>query len=208
MGLDISHIKATLNKPVTTDPYELGGMTEDTFNGFDVPFTHFEKYIQKIDCANILKTAILVKNENDLEYVKEWFKVNDYEILFENNQDSLEKKLREYELRNKLGKLHNHIDKSPQKWDLLYHYEIIKKTGFYEVEEGYQRKGMNSDFGYFYQNDKSEFVLKDDFERAYKCIDFYWESDTKEELILRKRNFKENFIDKFEFGASYLSVSY
>lgn len=207
MGLDISHIKATLKKPVTTNPFELGGMTEETFNGFDVPFSHFGKFIQKIDCASIIKTAISVKDESDLEYTKKWFKGSDYDVFFERTEELFRKILRDYESKNKLTKLHFYIDESPQKWCLIYHYEIIKKVGFYQLEEGYQRKGMNSDFGYFYQDDKSEFVLREDFERAYDCIDDSLDFE-KENLVKRRKNFKENFLDKYEFGASSLSLSY
>ena len=39
MGLDITHIKATLEKPKTTCSYGLGEFTEEKFDGFDVPFS-------------------------------------------------------------------------------------------------------------------------------------------------------------------------
>lgn len=210
MGLDISHIKATLVRPTTTDPYRLGEMTEESFDsfGFDVPFTHFEKYIQKIDCANILTTAILVKNESDLKYTKEWFEKYDYPIFFEKTQASLEKTLRKYESKHNLSQLHTHINTMPQRWNVLYHYEIIKKIGFYETDEGYQRGGMNSDFAPFYQRDKYNFVLQEEFEKAYNCIDDDLDFTTEAQLMFTKKNFKENFLDKFEYGASYLSLSW
>ena len=34
MGLDISHVKATLERPKTLDPREITGMTEEKFEGF------------------------------------------------------------------------------------------------------------------------------------------------------------------------------
>lgn len=197
-----------MERPLTTDPDEIGGMTVENFGGFDVPFSHFEKYIQKIDCANVLKTAIIVKEEQYLAYTMDWFKEDDYQVFYEKTDALLNQQLREYESKNNLKQLLHHLEEGPKQWYLLYYYEIEKKVGFYEVEAGYQRKGMNVDFGYFYQDDKCEFVLREDFERAYKCIDYFWESDTEEDLINRKKNFKENFLDKYEFGASYLSVSY
>lgn len=67
---------------------------------------------------------------------------------------------------------------------------------------------MNSAFNYFYQDNKDCFVLKEDFIRAYSCIDYYWDSDTEEDVNNRKKLFKKDFLDKFEFGASFMALSY
>lgn len=185
MGLDISHWKATLERPITTDPFKIGGMTEADFDGFDVPFSHFERYIQPIDCAKVVRTTILVNNLEHLEDVQEWFKERDLTILYDNAPHKLEQKIRAYESAHGLRRLRKHISSDPIKWQLLKHYEIVQKIGFYQIEEGYQRKGMNEEFAYFYQDDKSEFVLLEEFERAYQCVDYYWSSDTEEKVLLR-----------------------
>lgn len=208
MGLDISHWKATLERPATSDPHKIGGMTEADFDGFDVPFSHFERYIQPIDCARIVQTTILVSDLEHLEYTQNWFKDNDYVILYDSDPRKLDQKIRAYESAYKLRRLRKHISADPVKWQLLQHYEIFQEIGFYQNEVGYQRKGMNEDFTYFYQDDKSEFVLREEFERAYQCVDYYWPSDTKEEVWERRKNFKENFLDNYEYGASTLTVSY
>ena len=208
MGLDISHIRATLERPKTKNPDELGGTLEEYFDGFNVPLSHFGRYIQEIDCANILTTSILVKEEKYLQYTIEWLKDYDYNIFFEKEPSKLEKVVEAFELRNRLTNLEKYRDSNPEKWELLYHYEIVKKVGFYTTEEGYQRKGMNDEFRKrFFRDDIFDFALKEDFEFAYQCIDYYWE-ETKEEVEKRRKNFKTNFLDKFELGASYLSVSY
>ncbi len=210
MGLDIYHTKATLEKPTIIDPHGLDIITEEGFPnmGFDVPFSHFDKYIQKIDYPKIIKKATLMKEGENLDDTFGWFNDGNSEIIFYENPDSLEQKTKEYELKNNLNKLHRNLSTNSETWDLLYHYEFIEKTGFYITDEGCQRKGMNADFNSFYQDDKYNFVLKEDFEKAYQCIDYYWEFDTDEELAMRRKNFKENFLDKYEFGASYLALSY
>lgn len=209
MGLDILHNKATLQRPITTEPYELGvaGVTEDAFYCFDVPFSHFEKYIQKIDRPKIIKKGVVVNDASYLEKAIRTFKNTDCEIFFEKTENSLKQKLMEYESKNKLTQLSRHYIEVAKGWSPLYYYEVIKKVGFYIIEAGYQRKGMNSNFRYFYQDGKNSFVLREDFERAYECIEAYWDQ-TKEQTANRKNDFKQNFLDNYEFGASYLFVSY
>lgn len=178
MGLDIFHIKATFDKPQSENPYDITGMTEDKFEGFDVPFSHFEKYIQKIDHAEVLKTAFIVKEEKYVQETLEQFQMYGDTIIFEKNPIELNRIVENYIRKNHLNHLIEYRNDSYEKWTILYHYEIVQKIGFYEKEVGYQRKGMNGNFKYFYQEGKTEFVLREDFERAYDCIDFYWHSDT------------------------------
>lgn len=205
MGLDISHKKATLQKPITTDPYGLGGITEESFDGFDVEFSHFQKFIQKIDCTKVIKTAIIVDNYEYLDYTKDWFKERNLNIFFEWTEDSLKKELKDFEIKNNLKNLSSHLDRSPLKWNLLHYYEITKKIGFYSTDVGYQSMGWALDW-YFHQPDKWNFVLLEEFERAYNCIDDSKESLTEADYITRRKYFKENFLDNYEFGASILSV--
>ncbi len=211
MGLDISHCKATFERPNTTDPNLLGGETKDNFNGFNVPFEHFHKYVKQIECGNILHTVIIVKQENLLEEVKEWFKNYEYSIFIKESEEQLNRQLEKYEINNGLKNLYKYYNEnvSGEKWIVLSYYEILKKKGFYYNQIGEQRKGMNGKFWErFCREDISNFALKEDFDFAFSCLDFDEDNETKEDFNLRKLNFKENFIDNFELGASFLSVSY
>jgi len=209
MVLDISHIKAVLERPHTTAPYELGGVTDDNFRGFNVEFSHFHKYIQLIDCSNIQHTIIIVEDEKYWQETIDWFKQSQYPVFYKQNEEIFQKELQAYALKNHLQTLHKHIATDVIKWKVMYYYEMARKLGFYTKEVGYQRKGMNDNFWKnFYFNTNYDFVLKDDFEYAYNCVDYYCPSDTKVDVLERKKKFKENFLDKYEFGASCLSLSY
>ena len=68
---------------------------------------------------------------------------------------------------------------------------------------------MNEEFWKrFYSDTIYDFALWEDFEYAYECVDYYWPSDTKQDLVERKKKFKENFLDQYELGASFLRLSY
>lgn len=84
-----------------------------------------------------------------------------------------------------------------------------KEEGFYCESVGYQRKGMNDNFwNHFYSKGIFDYALREDFEHAFSCVDFYWEEDTLSEVQQRKELFKKDFIDKFELGASFINLSY
>lgn len=211
MGLDITHYKATLEKPQTTDPTSICGETREGYNDFNVPFEHFKQYIQEIDYPNILNTVIIVMQEYQLNHVKEFFKDSNYTFFLKTNEEEFNNLLTKHEIENDLIGLHKHMNDQVlgAKWIVLDYYEILKKEGFYYEEVGYQRKGINSKFwDRFSSEDIYNFALKEDFEYAYSCIDYYWSSDTSEIVKLRKEDFKKNFIDNFESGASFLSLSY
>ncbi|GAL86140.1 hypothetical protein MYP_3369 [Sporocytophaga myxococcoides] len=211
MGLDITHYKATLIKPQTTDPTSVLSETRESYNDFNVPFQHFKQYIQEIDCPNILDTVIIAKQENHLDEAKEFLKNYNYTFFLKTNDEELNNLLTKHEIENGLIGLHKHMHDQVlgARWIVLYYYEILKKEGFYYEEVGYQRKGMSSKFwDRFSSEDIYNFALKEDFEYAYSCVDYCWSIDTREIVKQRKEDFKNNFIDNFESGASFLSLSY
>lgn len=80
--------------------------------------------------------------------------------------------------------------------------------GFYFQEVGYQRKGMNNKFWKRFCSSKTyDYALLEDFHFAYESLKRN-EAESKSEFMKRKQYFKENFIDNFEIGKSFLSVSY
>ncbi len=209
MGLDISHSKAVWERPASTDPDGWGTVTEEEYTGFNVDFSHFSTYIQKVDRALIVQTVIIVEEQKYLEETIAWFKKYDYPILFQDSAASLQKQIELLESHNRLHKLHKHLNQTPAQWNVLHYYEITQATGFYTEDVGYQRKGVNDRFWErFYSRDVFNFALPEDFAFAYDCVDYYWPSDTEEDVRLRRLNFKQNFLETYEFGASYLALSY
>jgi hypothetical protein len=209
MGLSISHNRATLKRPAVASPYEPIGITEEEFSGFNVDFTYFSRYIQKIDCPKVIQTFIIVEQEQYLASTQDLFKDQGNPVLFHTNEVDLQNEIVILEQKYHLAGLEKRLCQGPSEWKLLYYCEVSKQTGFYIEGIGYQSKGMNSRFwerfcsGY-YEN----FALREDFEYAYSCVDYYGSSNWAEEASLRKKAFKKDFIDAYEPGASFMSVSY
>lgn len=208
MGLDITHCKATLERPEHSSPSCWPAVYRESFEGFNVPFSHFDRYVQEVDCPRIIETAILVKQEKYLQEVKDWFSEDRFRIIFSGNDLQISNQLIDFERDKKLSN-YNKSFHDTEKWKVLDYYEILKKEGFYYQECGEQRKGVNDRFwDRFRSTEISDFALKEDFEFAWSCVDYYWKNDTEEIVRERKENFKKNFIDNFELGASFLSLSY
>ena len=216
MGLDITHYKATLELPENSELINIGGEirgmvgaeTRESFSDFNVSFEHFKNYIQLIDCPIVLDTVIIVEGKNNIEYVTNHFSTSDYKILL--NDESLSQNLNEYENEKGFKDLKKHFGKSVlNKWIVLSYYKIEKREGFYYHQVGYQRKGMNEKFwNRFCTNDIYDYALKEDFEYANKCVTKKQLFEPKTDFELRKENFKRQFLDNYENGASFMSLSY
>ncbi|HLV50884.1 MAG TPA: hypothetical protein VKY44_02875 [Flavobacterium sp.] len=216
MGLDITHYKATLKLPANSELIIIGGQirsevgaeTRESFSDFDVPFEHFDNYIQLIDCPIVVDSLIIVEDKDNLEYVTNHFSSSDYKILL--NKDDLNKNLDEYENEKKLKELEKHIGNNVlNKWKVLNYVRTEKKEGFYYHQVGYQRKGMNEKFWKRFCNDDIyDYALKENFEYASKCLLKKQLFESKADFELRKENFKNQFIDTYENGASFMSLSY
>jgi hypothetical protein len=216
MGLDITHYKAILKLPENSELLNIGGQirgivgaeTRESFSEFNVPFEHFKNFIQPIDCPIIMETVIIAEGKNNIEYVTNHFSSSDYKILL--NDDSLSRNLNEYENEKGLKDFRKHFGESVlNKWKVLNYYKTEKKEGFYYQQVGYQRKGMNKKFwNRFCKDDIYEYALKEDFEYASKCLQKKQLSEPETEFELRKESFKKQFLDNFENGASFMSLSY
>ncbi len=130
-------------------------------------------------------------------------------IIFEVNPIELRTKIELEEKKRGLNLLKKY-DVNVIDWSTINYYEFELEEGFYCIEVGYQRKGVNNSFWKRFKNEDDiyNFMSKQDFEHVYNSINFYWDSDTKEDALLRKKLFKENFMDKYIGGESYLSLSY
>ncbi|PIF33204.1 hypothetical protein CLU81_3784 [Flavobacterium sp. 9] len=207
MGLDITHRKSTLKKPEKLTPSHTNYILESEFEGFDVGLDYFHNCIQNIDAPEILETIIFPKKENEIEEIKK-FLSHVKHFLFEKDKENIEKSLQNFISKNQLsGNLLHSWETS--EWTGFYIFRMKKQTGFYFEEIGEQRKGMNNLFWTrFSSDDIHNFTKKEDFEHAFKCVDFYWDSDTQDDVEQRIKMFKENFVDKYEPNKSWLSLSY
>jgi len=212
MGLDIYHYKATLTKPDNLDPfYEDYIILEESYNGFDVNFVYFKDYIQTVEVPNALRTLIFVKNHDDLDEVKDFFhrEADEYDFFFEPIFENIDSVVDQFRMQNKLKELFLHRWEAP-KWIGFHICEYERKIGFYCYVVGHQRKGMNKRFyGHFDNSDRINcYTKKVDFEYALSCVDFYWDSDSEEEVGQRKKQFKTDFLDKYEYRRSWMLCSF
>jgi len=208
MGLDITHYKATLERPQKIEPFCTNFILESEFREFDVSFNYFQNFIQIIDTPNVLDTIIFPKKGNEIEEVKHYLNNDKYNFYFEENLAKINARVDKFISENNLlKKLVNHWE--TDKWFGFHIYEYKKQIGFYFEEVGEQRKGMNDNFWKRFSSDTiSCFTKKEDFYYAFNCVDFYWDNDTKEEVENRKNLFKQNFLDKYEQNKSWMSLSY
>lgn len=211
MGLDITHYK------LSHSPNDEGNQLtiEDWDLICNVPLEHFSKYITDVWEYDFDKTIALVKDEQTLEKLKkdETFSEMDYMAVFIGTSDNkLRTKLATFIKNEKLDKLEKSgltIKSNGIKYSELSFGERVKKKGFYYVEVGHQRQGMNK---LFYDTFKKYIYWgeKKDFDLAFECVggDHYNDSWSRETLDSLNANFKENFVDKFVFGQSILCVSF
>jgi hypothetical protein len=208
MGLDITHYKAILERPVEISRFDQCYILASEFKGFDVEIDYFQPYIQLIDTPESLKTIIFPKSEHEIEEVTAFYTDTDCIILLEQDITKIERRLSDYLSEKKL-----HVNSirrwETDKWFRFEVYKFEKQIGFYCESVGEQRKGMNKKFWTRFQSDEIFcYTQQADFEFAYDCVGFYWDSDTKEEVQQRKKNFKENFVDKYEPHRSWMELSY
>lgn len=209
----MTHIKATSERPLDLSFSNLkSGVSEEDFHGFNVPFDHFGRHIQKIDYAEIVSTSIILYEKRFLDKAVKWnketFGRRSLVPLFVNeNEGELNKEIERFEKKQGLTHLDKHIDRTPMYWRLLHYYQVVKKRGFYTIGCGVQGGGVSKKFEERFGDEKiSAFAFREDFEYAYSCIDLCESHDTWDEVEIRKKNFKDNFLNNFEHGTSYLKL--
>lgn len=207
MGLDIYHYKATLLKPKDLNPFSENYILEENYEGFDVHFSYFNNYIQIIDVPKTIKTLIFALKESELDEIKNFLNY-EYDFFYESNILNINNVADRFIIQNHLEGSLLHKWETP-KWIGFHVFEWEKKSGFYFEEVGYQRKGMNERFRErFYSASNYYYTQKEDFEFALSCVDFYWDNDTQEEVEQRKRQFKADFLDKYEDKRSWMNTSW
>lgn len=212
MGLDISHIKLTKTPNKHNDFFYIDEWDLDC----NVPIDVYAEYVTTIDDLSFDKTIAIVKTKENYERLRNSDSsfLNDYAKVFVGDFDrTMEKKLSQFVENQKLDKYetlqltcgHDNIE-----YQIISFGKPIKVQGVYYTDDvGYQRKGMDDAFS-------SKFIKhmlwgkKEDFDLAYSCVggDWYIEHFGQEDVDNMKKNFKENFVDKFEFGKSLLCLSW
>ena len=210
MGLDVSHLQFTLTPNDNGDFFRI-----DDWD-CNVPLENYSKYITTIDDLDFSISLAVVKNEEDFEKLKKTDGLNstDYiEVFVGELNETMREQISKFIVSQKLDSL-DALRLGCEHDGLKYHTisfgKPIKVQGIYYIDDiGYQRKGMNN---LFYEKFKKHMLWgrKEDFELAYTCVgdNWYiknWGQDAVDEM---KKNFRENFIDNFEFGKSLLCVSF
>ncbi len=210
MGLDVSHLHLTLTPHDKRDFFEL----EDWEVDCNVPLKHYAKYITTIEDLEFDKTLAIVKSEADYEKLKqnEWFSSEDYlQIFIEERNPKVKEQIAKFIVNQRLDKLETlqlEVGSEGLEYHTISFGEPIKIQGMYYIDNvGYQSTGFSRKF---YDTFKKRMLWgkKEDFELAYDCVegDLYQERLAGDWSHKLKTNFKENFLDKFEFGKSLLCV--
>ena len=117
--------------------------------------------------------------------------------------ENLEEQIAKFEKENGYQSLLKDIHQPYYLWEILSFYEnTVRKEGFYYEEVGDARGGMmNTDFwARFCSSEIYNYALEDDFQFAFTCC-------TESCFEGEKEEFKNDFVDQFELGTSFLSVS-
>lgn len=209
MGLDLYHFKALKNKPDKLhEPDELHPFNEnyilsEELEFFDNDINHFKDYIQSIEIKKIVNSLVFVKNGEQIKC-----SVDSGDVVVYNQYDFVDDYVNRFKDQYRLS------DTVVDKWKLenCLVVDLVRNetaTGFYYEGVGHQRKGMNSLFYQQYCHGKIYcFTKKSDFDFAFSCVDYYWDSDTAKEVEERKALFKNFFIDNYEPNRSWMWVDY
>lgn len=212
MGLDVSHLQLTLT------PNDNGNFFHIDYWDLDcnVPLENYEKYITTIHDFDFSKSLAVIKNEEDFEKLKkmEGLSLSNYiEVFIGEFNQIMKERLSKFIVSQKLHSLKTlqlRCEHNGLKFHTISFGQPIKVQGIYYIDNiGYQRKGMSN---LFYDTFKKHMLWgrKEDFELAYTCVgdNWYVKNWGQDAVDKMKKNFSENFIDKFEFGKSLLCVSF
>jgi hypothetical protein len=213
MGLDIYHQKATLTKPAgLLEPgWDLLLRTDWPGYGCNVGFEHFHRYAQLVDVPVKVSTLILFDSPldrlNSAHFI-DGFRADGYHIIDQLTEEGRGRAIQQLEQRENLAGLLRH-EWQTKWWRGRTCYREEPQEGFYVTEVGYQRKGVNGNFHQYFDPDRYElYAHRADFEYAYQCVDRYWPADTAADVARRRAQFRADFLDRYEDGASFLRPSY
>lgn len=210
MGLDITHYKATRDKPQSTCPVLLDSsiITEDYFHTeagiFDIGIDYFAPFLQQVEVPEVIKSLSLIDdNQHKAANIEKLQSAGIDTIL--SNTPNIKQYISEYEQKYCQG-LEKYFDKKNGTYQW---YKLHSQYGFYCKKVGYQSKGITDKFKqHFFLEEKSMFVQFKDFELAYQCIGKYLKQKKQDSIEHIRQLFQQNFLDKYEEGVSMMSVWY
>ena len=209
MGLDIGHFRATIEKP--KDKSFFGNVVlQNEYRGFNVPFSYFNDYIQDVEYLLLIKQLVIPRSYKYYKWCCKDYKDNKlFNVIFPINDRYIEYKIKQFDLKyNKNGFVRREGNSQLSVRTIAY-YDLRTIKGFYYEAIGDQRKGMGAKFNKFCHPEIFNWVGIENFYEAYESIEFdELGGDTFQDYNDRLVNFKENFIDKYKEGASYMTVSY
>jgi len=209
MGLDLSHRKLTFREPEYVDSFNVGRNLLEKLNFFKPEErSNVTPFIQPIRLCVVKDIIWYAQTETQYhKFLNSKVSLKN-EIIFEPDQAKLKSIILETEKAKGLTSMDKY-ERNTIDWNTISYYEFEIKEGFYSIYVGEQRKGVNKSFWErFMNNDGIHYYMAfEDFMHSYQAIDFYWDSDTHEDVEKRRELFRENFINKYVKGESYLSVS-
>ncbi|MFK7770996.1 MAG: hypothetical protein AB8F94_02610 [Saprospiraceae bacterium] len=209
MGLDIYHSKLVTKRPTKIGFSNDGIYLEDNFGKFNKRDWQFiEPFVKEIEYYRRVKSIFFSIIPSEIEFLMKELKNQD--ILFAENQINLENEIKSFEEKQSLTQYYKEVITNSPPWNQIKYFDKEIKSGFYTKQVGYQREGMKSEF-WTYFNYKSKYHYyfdKEDFLKAYSFVGHHWEHDSKEDIRLRKERFKTGFVDQFENGKSFMTLSF
>lgn len=211
MGLDVTHVKLTL----TPDDKEDFFYADEWELVCNVPIENYAPYIVTIDDLEFDQSIALVKNEADLKTLRDHNNLTEsglLKVFIGELSDATLDTIHEYIDSQGLRELETSQMRCITQGITYYRMAFgtpIKVKGMYYINNiGSRNKGMCKAF---IENFRKYTVWgnKEDFELAYSFVGGEWGLPylDQETVDIMKQEFKENFVDKFEFGRSLMIVS-
>lgn len=208
MGLDLMHLRPTIKKDQTDEPFYLY-----EFNDFpEFIERHKDLFTEVVEADNFFTIYVFPDEQSKKQYL-EFFR-GQHKAYLVGQIENLNDEITQIEMENCLWKDGSFIttgstrDEMGILRDYISHINISypisykKEKVIYSEEIGYQRKGMNRKFYEDFNNCKL-YLRKEDVLKASQYLDI----DDKMRPTLRQ-DFKESFIDNFIEGESIFLASW
>jgi hypothetical protein len=194
MGYYIYHDKFTLEKPENSFGHEL---IESSFTNHDLDL--FEKYFQTVKTKTFIDSMILVSNNQ--QAFEEKLRLNYFNGVF-NKED--EKSIENYINHKKYNKLAKEETKLHDGRIIINFYNIESKFGYYKTNI----------FEHTFKDCHYQFYEKYNSGETYSSMEVFREAcnlkydeyrhESKLDYEAEIKLFKDNLIEKFEYGKSIL----
>ena len=209
MGLDIYHYKLTKNRPPNIGYSNEGIYLKKGFSKFkERDWKIIEPFVMEVEYFNCAKSIFFSTIPSEIDFLTKELK--EVDIISARNKSELEKKIKFHEEKYNLNKYNKEINNSTPPWNRIRYFNKEIKIGFYTENVGYQRKGITNKFweDFDFKETYHFYFMEEDFLKAYSAIGHCWDSDSEKDVQLRKMKFKTDFIDNYEYGKSFMQLSF